>query len=260
MWPFSRGFPYSNLHDLNLDWIINKIKELENAIDVNADTGKIDKSIKNGDTETYKFVVDSEGIAMEDPNTGIKNPLIKWSDKSVNAAIAAFMYYVGYTYKARSKYTFVTGANDDEIAVIEMKPDRHIQIWTKSENGQPEHYSLPVPDSATPQFYNILTSKIQPTVTNDVITTYVSSGGITLYKYLNIVTIKVSVILAGIPSGYYADIFEIPVEYRPSTSLFFRDCADPTTKYIELNSSGKGRIYYTTTPTGFQGNMTYIVE
>ena len=270
MWPFSRGFPYSNLHDLNLDWIIEKIKELENAIDVNADTGKIDKVIKNGNTEVYKFVVDAQGIAMEDPLTGIRKPIITWSNKSIsvdnanissNAFIsrASFTEAISSIFKTRDRYTTVDN-DGNEVGCFEIKSsDRHIQFWSKVAGGEPEIYALPAP-TTTGFFsrYDILTTKIRPTVRNaTVMQDALTSGTIHLYNYLNIVTVVAFFSFTQLITGG-TTLFTIPSEFAPPEDIIIPDVSDGK-KYIVIERTGNAKIYWIDLHNlTFRGNATYI--
>ena len=60
---FGRKFPYSNMHDLNLDWIIDEIKKIEGSMDWEQYPGRIEKVINdaNGDP-LYKFMADDTGV------------------------------------------------------------------------------------------------------------------------------------------------------------------------------------------------------
>lgn len=57
-------FPYTNTHDLNLDWILKKVKELDSKIDDNLIAyireqldGLFLESMYNASTETLTLVV-----------------------------------------------------------------------------------------------------------------------------------------------------------------------------------------------------------
>ena len=45
--PFQHGWPYSNFHDLNLDWILQKIKEYEGRLD-----GIVEEAVARANTYT----------------------------------------------------------------------------------------------------------------------------------------------------------------------------------------------------------------
>ena len=58
------NFPYTNLHELNLDWLINEIKKLEESsvISVNGETGEVilykqaDVSFPNVDEDHWSII------------------------------------------------------------------------------------------------------------------------------------------------------------------------------------------------------------
>ena len=80
------NFPYTNLHELNLDWIINKLKRIEDAqvISVNGMTGRVilyenaQVILPEVDSAAWSFFRTADGVVRgitfrEDGNAYIMN-------------------------------------------------------------------------------------------------------------------------------------------------------------------------------------------
>ena len=66
---FVDGYPYSDTHNLNLDWIINKLKQIE--IQLGEITDGLEVHVKDDSgTEVYVFTVKSNGIYVTRPDGG----------------------------------------------------------------------------------------------------------------------------------------------------------------------------------------------
>ena len=66
---FVDGYPYSDTHNLNLDWIINKLKQIE--IQMGEITDGLEVHVKDDSgTEVYVFTVKSNGIYITRPDGG----------------------------------------------------------------------------------------------------------------------------------------------------------------------------------------------
>lgn len=66
---FVDGYPYSDTHNLNLDWVINKLKEIE--IQMGEITDGLEVHVKDDTgTEVYVFTVKSNGVYITRPDGG----------------------------------------------------------------------------------------------------------------------------------------------------------------------------------------------
>lgn len=66
---FVDGYPYSDTHNLNLDWVINKLKEIE--IQMGEITDGLEVHVKDDSgTEVYVFTVKSNGVYITRPDGG----------------------------------------------------------------------------------------------------------------------------------------------------------------------------------------------
>lgn len=66
---FVKGFPYSNTHDLNLDWVIDTLKRIEAEIGQIQDGLEIHVTDTNG-VEIYTFTVKANGIYITRADSG----------------------------------------------------------------------------------------------------------------------------------------------------------------------------------------------
>lgn len=66
---FVNGYPYSDTHNLNLDWIINKLKQIETQMGEITDGLEVHVKDDSG-TEVYVFTVKSNGIYITRPDGG----------------------------------------------------------------------------------------------------------------------------------------------------------------------------------------------
>ena len=66
---FVDGYPYSDTHNLNLDWIINKLKQIETQMGEITDGLEVHVKDDSG-TEVYVFTVKSNGVYITRPDGG----------------------------------------------------------------------------------------------------------------------------------------------------------------------------------------------
>lgn len=66
---FVDGYPYSDTHNLNLDWVINKLKQIETQMGEITDGLEVHVKDDSG-TEVYVFTVKSNGVYITRPDGG----------------------------------------------------------------------------------------------------------------------------------------------------------------------------------------------
>lgn len=261
---FSRLFPYSNLHDLNLDWIVETIKKLEGAVDINADTGSVDKEIRNGNNLVYRFVVDNTGIKMVDPDTNVAFPVITWANKSMNltkllANNVESTYSKSGLYQTQGLFA-INDSADNRVGVIELAANNTLQFWTKKTDGQPEHYRLPTPTADSPVYYDIMTSKTKPAFVNVTgLKSTVETTLMNLETYFHTVVLR----LQNVRDSAYEEfdtIAVIPEGYRPSLPVR-TTCKSATgeTCGVIVNTAGEISLFQGESNKWYSGSLTYLI-
>ena len=86
---FNHLFPYSNLHDINLDWIISIIKSIDPAViqALQELTPDIIEQVNQKVTEAQAFAVSAQSSAS-DANTAKENAAASAAEAATNAAAA----------------------------------------------------------------------------------------------------------------------------------------------------------------------------
>lgn len=174
-------YPYSNLHELNLDWIIQEVKELRTVVESAniPDRAReiVRKIIDANNNIIYTESANETGIIIYAGETDTKlaeynystNSITIYSENGKNGFVKA------HTLNATSKIIMGDSASDSNMEII-FKPSRDIElnkiianrdsgvitIAAKHISSQAfEYYNLPVPDQGRTSSiaYNILTSK-----------------------------------------------------------------------------------------------------
>ena len=100
---FFRRFPYSNAHDLNLDWVLKQVKEMAAKFDIrpmlrNLLTDQV--NIKSTDGQAYVYVDSDEtpqtGVIIDDNGVSIGGPMTVWGDAGVNGELGVGGDIYGY--------------------------------------------------------------------------------------------------------------------------------------------------------------------
>lgn len=174
-------YPYSNLHELNLDWIIQEVKELRTVVESAniPDRAReiVRKIIDANNNIIYTEAANETGIIIYAGETDTKlaeynystNSITIYSENGKNGFVKA------HTLNATNKIIMGDNSSDSNMEII-FKPSRDIElnkiisnrdsgvitIAAKHISSQAfEYYNLPAPDQGrtSSAAYNILTSK-----------------------------------------------------------------------------------------------------
>lgn len=173
--------PYSNLHELNLDWIIQEVKELRTIVESQNIPDRaqeiVRKIVDANNNIIFTETMDETGIIIYAGETDTKlaeynygtNSITIYSENGKNGFVKA------HTLTATSKIVMGDSSSDSNME-ISFKPSQDIELNKIISNRDSgvislaakhissqafEYYNLPVPDQGRTSSvaYNILTSK-----------------------------------------------------------------------------------------------------
>lgn len=183
---FKRGFPYSNAHDLNLDWIIQKIEQYDQDLhskhpSYTIEDGSVIVQDQDG-TELYRVEIKAEGIfimqngvpvAGYNANSGTWGMVDAWTenvrveqDISVGGSVWAPEMAIN-----RNEYPALEFRNNEGDVYYGYLMYDHTthQAFIRCVTSDGSHYesfALPAPNLAATanSFYSVLTSKAAVTI------------------------------------------------------------------------------------------------
>lgn len=293
---FGRKFPYSNMHDLNLDWIIDEIKKIEGSMDWEQLPGRIDKIINDANGEPlYKFLINQNGcffvktldvdeytfgynlnthtlymgtsklIADQiQGNTAQLTTLNNTNLTSVNGTIANLL---AHTLDANFRVFLRKQKPDNSYyraGVVEVTTNEpRMQFWVltdPSNSNGIEHYRLPVATAISPTYYDILTTKDDNVTDLSVPLESGVEGTIVCHKYRHVLQVR----LAGIHDPNYAawkTIATLPTGYRPAESLYvpLYEANTSATAWAYIGTNGAVQLVGGSSSASLYGSFSYTV-
>lgn len=168
-------YPYGDSQQLNLDWIISKIKKLEAAVmDVKFDTSGTNGKIQQKYNDQYHDVVEVDYTPVQNS----KRPLSSNAGYELNGAMNNKVPYTN-----ANEIAFTNGQKIGDL------PDNRFYIHTNNDNGKYYNYFFTPPDAsaseskgfnvATNQDINNLSGAINAITPLDTVPTNGSTKGIT---------------------------------------------------------------------------------
>lgn len=219
------NWPYTDLHNLNLDWVLQQIKNMGVKIDQmelffpHVSTWNGGEWDVDHNYQMNEIVTNGNDIYLAKknvpPDTNI-NDTDYWLLVGTVADMSGKVSKTGDTMTGdlTAPDIIVKGAtpgavpavmgrnsNDQSLGTVDFFQDGHVQIRCYNVGVASENYSLPTPTAVTPTAYNILTSK----TTGNQVYTNGEPTAVTDHTVTNVATITLP---AGIWIVQFIGIFE----------------------------------------------------